>query len=224
MPPGQVEGSDGEVPERGHGPRPGAGADLGLIFTIEGVAQPVQGLDRPLPADEPGQTAGSARVASRLVTPSAATSDRGVPSRAVTCRSISGTLPARSSASRDISRASGTGRPLAMAQSSMARLRPARVCRKTPRITEASPHFMIRYTGPIPDHDITSHHVSREQPAQAPRRILKRPCYEATAAVTVARLRWRGYGRSTPSRVLAYQDVLSGIFSTFIPVCGASMM
>ena len=38
------------------------------------------------------------------------------------------------------------------------------------------------------------------------------------------RARATGYGRSAPSRVLAYQGVLSGIFSTFIPVCGASMI
>jgi hypothetical protein len=51
------------------------------IFLIQRFAEPVQGFDRPLPADEPGRVAGPTRVSSRLVTPSAATSDMGVPWR-----------------------------------------------------------------------------------------------------------------------------------------------
>jgi hypothetical protein len=53
----------------------------------ERVAEPVEGLDRPLAADQGGDGFGGARVASRLVTPSAATSEMDVPSRAVTYRS-----------------------------------------------------------------------------------------------------------------------------------------
>jgi hypothetical protein len=33
-----------------------------------------------------------------------------------------------------------------------------------------------------------------------------------------------GYGRAAPTKFAAYQPVLIGIFSTSIPVCGASMM
>jgi hypothetical protein len=73
-----------------------------------------------------------------------------------------GRPPARSSASRDIRRPPGTGWPLAMAQSSTAKLRLARVCRRTPRITGASPYFMIRYAKLIPDRDKTPHPASRE--------------------------------------------------------------
>jgi hypothetical protein len=48
-----------------------------------------------------------------------------------------------------------------MAQSSTAKLRLARVRRKTPRNTGASPYFMIRLAGPTPDRDGTSHHAHR---------------------------------------------------------------
>lgn len=41
---------------------------------------------------------------------------------------------------------------------------------KTPRIAGASPHFMIRYTGPIPDRDRTSHHPSPEPLTLRPER------------------------------------------------------
>jgi hypothetical protein len=34
----------------------------------------------------------------------------------------------------------------------------------------------------------------------------------------------RGYGRTAPSALSAYQEVDSGSFSTTAPVCGASMM
>jgi hypothetical protein len=61
VPSGQVEGADGEVSEGGHGPRPGAGADGGVVFAVKGVAQPVQGLDRPLAADEFGDGLGGWR-------------------------------------------------------------------------------------------------------------------------------------------------------------------
>src|SRR5258708_38789236 len=44
VPSGQVQGADGEVSEGGHGPRPGAGADGGVVFAVEGVADVVQGL------------------------------------------------------------------------------------------------------------------------------------------------------------------------------------
>ena len=87
VPPGQAQGSDGEVPEGGHGSWPGAGADGGVAFAVEGVA-PVQGLDRPLAAGREAMAWGLARVASRLVTPGAAMPGSGVPCRAVTCRSI----------------------------------------------------------------------------------------------------------------------------------------
>ena len=50
--------SSSENPERGHGPWPGAGADLGLVLAVEGVADLVQGPDGPLPADEPEQGGG----------------------------------------------------------------------------------------------------------------------------------------------------------------------
>jgi hypothetical protein len=46
--PGQLQGTDGEIAERGHGPRPGSGADLGLVFAVEG------GLFTP-PAQSAGQ-------------------------------------------------------------------------------------------------------------------------------------------------------------------------
>jgi hypothetical protein len=52
--PGQVQGSDGEVAEGGHGPWAGAGADGGVVVAVEGVAEPVQGLDGPLAADQGG--------------------------------------------------------------------------------------------------------------------------------------------------------------------------
>ncbi len=50
------------------------------LFAVVGVAEPVQGLDRPLAADRGGDGLGLARVASRLVTPSAAMPDGGGPS------------------------------------------------------------------------------------------------------------------------------------------------
>jgi hypothetical protein len=49
----------------------------------------------------------------------------------------------------------------------------------------------------------------------------RRYCYGGAGLVTGAAL---SYGRSTPSRLSAYQGVLMGIFSTLSPVCGASMM
>ena len=57
--PGHAECADGEVSQRGHGPWPGAGPDLGLVFLVEGVADPVQGLDGPLLADVAGQGGGA---------------------------------------------------------------------------------------------------------------------------------------------------------------------
>src|SRR5258708_27755420 len=53
VPSGQVQGSDGEVSEGGHGAWPGAGADGGVVFAVEGVAEPVEGLD-PTPAADQG--------------------------------------------------------------------------------------------------------------------------------------------------------------------------
>ena len=35
---GQVQGSDGELPQGGHGPRPGAGADGEVVFAVYFVA------------------------------------------------------------------------------------------------------------------------------------------------------------------------------------------
>ena len=52
---GQMQGADSEVAEAGHDPGPGAGADSGVIFAVDGVAQPVQRLDAPMIFDEPGQ-------------------------------------------------------------------------------------------------------------------------------------------------------------------------
>lgn len=52
MPSRQAQGSDGKVSEGGHGPGPGAGADGGAVFAVQGVV--VQGLDRPLATDQGG--------------------------------------------------------------------------------------------------------------------------------------------------------------------------
>src|SRR5258708_34637831 len=64
---------------------------------------------------------------------------------------------------------------MAMAPSSTAKLRLERGPQDDTSYTGASPHFMIRYTGPIPDRARASRHASREQRAQTPRTILKRP-------------------------------------------------
>jgi hypothetical protein len=53
--PGQAEGSAGEIVQAGHDPGPGSGSDLGLVFLVPGVADPVQGFDRPLFPDVAGQ-------------------------------------------------------------------------------------------------------------------------------------------------------------------------
>ena len=55
---GHAEGPDREVAESSHDPGPGSGSDLGFVFLIQGVAEPVQGLDRPLFPDVAGQGGG----------------------------------------------------------------------------------------------------------------------------------------------------------------------
>ena len=47
---------------------------------------------------------------------------------------------------------------------------------------------------------------------------------QAIPAAEGARLLMPAYGRAAPANVEAYQPVPIGIFSTSIPVCGASMM
>jgi hypothetical protein len=49
------EDADGEVAQAGHGPGGGGGAGLGGVFGEGGVADVVQGLDAPVPADPVGQ-------------------------------------------------------------------------------------------------------------------------------------------------------------------------
>jgi hypothetical protein len=41
---GLVQGSDGKVPERGHGSWPGSGADGGFVLLIKGVPELLQGV------------------------------------------------------------------------------------------------------------------------------------------------------------------------------------
>ena len=69
---------------------PGAGADGGVVFAVEGAAEPVQGLDRPLATDQGRRwPEGLARVASQAG--DAERGDAGQPvcrPGAVTCRSI----------------------------------------------------------------------------------------------------------------------------------------
>ena len=48
--------------------------------------------------------------------------------------------------------------------------------------------------------------------------------WPARGRVSVRYLAARPYGRTAPSKVLAYQPVFMGSFWTFMPVCGASMM
>ena len=45
----------GQVPQGGHDLRAVAGADLGGVFSVGDVADVVQGLDLPMPADPSGQ-------------------------------------------------------------------------------------------------------------------------------------------------------------------------
>ena len=49
--PGQAMQGDGEVPEGGHDSGAVAGADLGCVLGVGDVADVVQGLDLPVPAD-----------------------------------------------------------------------------------------------------------------------------------------------------------------------------
>lgn len=51
---GQVQGADGEVAHAGHNPGSGVGAGSGVVFAVDGVAQPVQRFDAPMVADECG--------------------------------------------------------------------------------------------------------------------------------------------------------------------------
>jgi hypothetical protein len=85
---GLVQGADGEVPEGSYRPGPGSGADGGFVLPVERVTDQCRDSIAHWPRTREAMVSGSARVASRLVTPSAATSDSGLPSRAVTCRSI----------------------------------------------------------------------------------------------------------------------------------------
>ena len=82
---GQMQGADCEVAQAGHDAGSGAGADGGVVLAVDGVAQPVQRLDAPVVADQGGEAVRGRLVsADRLVTPSAATAEVGVPSGSVT--------------------------------------------------------------------------------------------------------------------------------------------
>src|SRR6185436_11651659 len=50
---GQVQRADSEVAQAGHDARAGAGVGEGVVFAVDGVAQPVQRLHAPVVADQP---------------------------------------------------------------------------------------------------------------------------------------------------------------------------
>ena len=59
----QAQGADGEVAQAGHHSGSGAGADLGSVFVVGDVADPVQPvLDLPVAADVSGQLSGAGLV------------------------------------------------------------------------------------------------------------------------------------------------------------------
>src|SRR5215467_3710418 len=60
--PGQAQGADGQVAQGRHDPWPGPGSDPRLVLLIQGVAQPVPGLDRPLPTDVAREVRGAGLV------------------------------------------------------------------------------------------------------------------------------------------------------------------
>jgi hypothetical protein len=53
--PGPAEHPDDQVAQAGHGVGSGAGADLGAVLGEAGVADVVQRLDRPVPAQQVGE-------------------------------------------------------------------------------------------------------------------------------------------------------------------------
>src|SRR5829696_3176175 len=55
----EAQDRDGEVAQAGHGPRGGAGADLGGILGKGDIADVVQRLDAPVPSDPVGQAGGA---------------------------------------------------------------------------------------------------------------------------------------------------------------------
>jgi hypothetical protein len=62
-----AQDADGEVSQAGHDPGGVAGAGLGGVFGVGGVADVVQRLDAPVAADPVGQAGGLAWAACRLV-------------------------------------------------------------------------------------------------------------------------------------------------------------
>jgi hypothetical protein len=65
--PGPAEHPDDQVAQAGHGVGSGAGADLGGILGEAGVAEVVQRLDRPVPAQQVGEPGWTACSNGRLV-------------------------------------------------------------------------------------------------------------------------------------------------------------
>ena len=53
-----AQDGDGKVAQAGHGAGGGAGAELGGVLGVGGVADVVQRLDAPVPADPVGQAGG----------------------------------------------------------------------------------------------------------------------------------------------------------------------
>jgi hypothetical protein len=66
--PGAVQHADGQVAQGRHDLRGGSGAHLGGVLGKGGVADVVQRLDRPVPAEVVGQPGGLAWAWTRLVT------------------------------------------------------------------------------------------------------------------------------------------------------------
>jgi len=60
--PGQAQCAERQVAQGCHDPWPGPGPDLCFVLLAKGVAEPVPGLDRPLPADIAGQADGAGAV------------------------------------------------------------------------------------------------------------------------------------------------------------------
>jgi hypothetical protein len=55
----EAQDRDGEVAQASHGPRGGAGADLGGVLGKSDIADVVQRLDAPVPSDPVGQAGGA---------------------------------------------------------------------------------------------------------------------------------------------------------------------
>jgi MalT-like TPR region len=93
--------------------------------------------------------------------------------------------------------------------------------RKTPRITGASPHFMIRSAEPIPDRDTTSRPGSPGTASAGPRTILKQPWARWCAAT---KIRYGDLLRVTgkSARALtAYQEAMDAFESLSDPLWAA---